>query len=185
MFMFTDGGPDHNCKHLSVQAALLALFLIGGMDTMVVLRTTPQQSWTKPAERGMSVLNLGLQGCALARTEMDKEFEVTMRKCNGMSALHRAAEASQSVAKAAQERQTQGQVLPSAQEEMEVNMPSSEQAVDALVNIPTGPDATIAEEHAAIHNDMRDANQTSDANQPTNQFFGNTIQHMLQRWSKI
>jgi hypothetical protein len=26
VFMFTDGGPDHNCKHLSVQAALLGLF---------------------------------------------------------------------------------------------------------------------------------------------------------------
>ncbi len=49
MFMFTDGGPDHNCKHLSVQATLLALFLIGGMDTMVVIRTAPQQSWTHPA----------------------------------------------------------------------------------------------------------------------------------------
>ena len=47
VFMFTDGGPDHNCKHLSVQAALLGLFLLGGMDTMVVLRTAPQQSWTK------------------------------------------------------------------------------------------------------------------------------------------
>ena len=46
-------------------------------------------------------------------------------------------------------------------------MPLGEQAVDVLVNIPTGPDATIAEEQAAIHNDMRDASQTSDANQPT------------------
>jgi hypothetical protein len=41
MFMFTDGSPDHNCKHLSVQAALLAMFLLGGMDTLVVLRAIP------------------------------------------------------------------------------------------------------------------------------------------------
>jgi len=89
-FIFTDGGPNHNCKHLAVQAALLALFLLLGMDTMVVLRTSPQQSWTNPAERVTSVLNLGLQGCALARIEMDKEFETTMRKCNGMNAIRRA-----------------------------------------------------------------------------------------------
>ena len=37
LFMFTDGGPDHNCKHITVQAARLALFLLNGMDTMVVL----------------------------------------------------------------------------------------------------------------------------------------------------
>jgi hypothetical protein len=91
LLMFTDGGPDHNCKHLSVQTALLAMFLLGGMDTMVVLRTAPQQSWTNPAERIMSILNLGLQGCSLARTAMDEKFEVTMRKCNGMSAIRRAA----------------------------------------------------------------------------------------------
>jgi hypothetical protein len=91
LLMFTDGGPDHNCKHLSVQVGLLATFLLGGMDTMVVLRTAPQQSWTNPAERIMSVLNLGLQGCSLARTAMDTKFEVTMRRCNGMNAIRRAA----------------------------------------------------------------------------------------------
>ncbi len=113
----------------------------------------------------MYVINLGLHGYALARTEMDKYFEVTMRKCNGMSALHMADEASQSVAKAAQERQIQGKVLPSAQEEIEVTMPSGEQAGDVLVDIPMEPEAIIAEEQEAVHNDMRDASQTSDANQ--------------------
>jgi hypothetical protein len=64
------------------------------VSTMEVLRTAPQQSWKNPAERVMSVLNLGLQGCSLARTAMDCEFEVTMRRCNGMNALRRAAEKS-------------------------------------------------------------------------------------------
>ena len=41
LLMFTYGGPDRNCKHLSVQMALLVLFLMGGMDTIVVLRTPP------------------------------------------------------------------------------------------------------------------------------------------------
>ncbi len=57
---------------------------------MIVLRIAPQQSWTNPAERVMSVLNLGLQGCSLARTAMDNKFEVTMRRCNGMNAICRA-----------------------------------------------------------------------------------------------
>jgi hypothetical protein len=91
LLIFTDGGPDHNCKHLSVQTAILAMFLLGGLDTMVVLKTAPQQSWTNPTERIMSGLNLGLQGCSLDRTAMDEKFEVTMRKCNGMSAIRRAA----------------------------------------------------------------------------------------------
>ncbi len=98
LLMFTDGGPDHNCNHLSVQTALLALFLICGMDTMVVLKTAPHQSWTNPAECITSVLNLGLQGCSLARTAMYANFEATMRKCNGMGALRRATDACSIVA---------------------------------------------------------------------------------------
>jgi hypothetical protein len=91
-FIFTDGGPDHNCKHLKIQATVLAMFVLGGgMDTMVVLRTAPQQSWNNPAERVMSVLNFGLQGSSLSRTEMDTTFVTTMRKCNGMNTIRRAA----------------------------------------------------------------------------------------------
>ncbi len=41
LLMFNDGDPDRNCKHLSVQVGLLATFLLGGMGTMVVLRTVP------------------------------------------------------------------------------------------------------------------------------------------------
>ena len=37
----------------------------------------------------MFVLNIGLQGCSLARTAIDKKSEVTMRKCNGMDAIWR------------------------------------------------------------------------------------------------
>jgi hypothetical protein len=77
--MFTDGGPDHSYKHFLFQTTLLALFLLGGMDTLILLRTAPQQSWTNPAERIMSVLNMGLQGCLLARIAMDAKFEVTAR----------------------------------------------------------------------------------------------------------
>jgi hypothetical protein len=92
--MFTNRGTYRNYKHLIVQTALLAMFLLGGMDTMIVLRAAPQQSWTNPTERAILVLNLGLQGCSLARTAMEDKFEVTMRRCNGMGEIRRAAEMS-------------------------------------------------------------------------------------------
>ncbi len=45
VIMYTDGGPDRNCKYMSMRLGLLALFLELDLDTMVVMRTTPTQSW--------------------------------------------------------------------------------------------------------------------------------------------
>ncbi len=73
MIIYTDGGPDHNNKHTSVRLGLLALFLDMDLDTMVVMRTAPTQSWANPVQRVMSVLNLGLQGVALAKFEIEKD----------------------------------------------------------------------------------------------------------------
>jgi hypothetical protein len=39
--LYTDGGPGHSCKHVSVRLGLLALFLELGVDTMVMMRTAP------------------------------------------------------------------------------------------------------------------------------------------------
>jgi hypothetical protein len=64
------------------------------LDTMVVMRRAPTQSWGNPVERVMSVLSLGLQRVALAREVMAKEnFEDTFKKCKGMSAVRKAADA--------------------------------------------------------------------------------------------
>jgi hypothetical protein len=88
LVMYTDGGPDHNNKHQSVRLGLLSLFMELDLDTMVVMRTAPTQSWGNPIERVMSVLNLGLQGVALARDELvGGTFEKEFKKCNGMSAV--------------------------------------------------------------------------------------------------
>jgi hypothetical protein len=92
LILFTDGGPDHNNKHMSVRLGLLALFLELDLDTMVVMRTAPTQSWSNPVERVMSVLNLGLQGVALAREEMVEEYETEFKKCNGMNAVRNLAQ---------------------------------------------------------------------------------------------
>jgi hypothetical protein len=88
LVVYTDGGPDHNLKHQGVRLGLLSLFMELDLDTMVVMRTAPTQSWGNPVERVMSVLNLGLQGVALARDELvGGEFEKEFKKCNGMGAV--------------------------------------------------------------------------------------------------
>jgi hypothetical protein len=94
VIMYTDGGPDHNCKHVSVRLGLLALFLELDLDTMVVMRMAPTQSWGNPVEIVMSVLYLGLHGIALAREELENGvYETDFKKCNGMSAVRSAAKA--------------------------------------------------------------------------------------------
>jgi hypothetical protein len=87
IFVMTDGGPDHNCNHLSVRMSWLGYFLQSGMDMLVVHRAAPTQSWTNPAERVMGPLNLAMQNMALARKKMDDSFEDAMRRCHGMSAV--------------------------------------------------------------------------------------------------
>ena len=59
---------------------------------MVVIRTALTHSWVKPVERVMSVLNLGLQGVALARCEMKKDYENIFKKCKGMKAVRNVAD---------------------------------------------------------------------------------------------
>ena len=84
-FAYTDGGPDHNKKHQSVRLGLVSLYMELHLDTMVVKRTAPTQSWGNPIERVMYVLNLGLQGVALARHELvGVTFEKNFKKCKGM-----------------------------------------------------------------------------------------------------
>jgi hypothetical protein len=91
--LYTDGGIGHNCKHTSVRLGLLALFFELDLDTMVVIRTAPTQSWGNPVERVRPVLNLGLQGVSLTRQEMAEVYEKDFRKCNGMISVRKVAEA--------------------------------------------------------------------------------------------
>ena len=129
---------------------------------MVVPRTAPQQSWTNPAERIMSILKLGLQGCALSRTEMDKDFEITMRKCNGMSAIQWAATSSQEVAIDTQMQQSQGQVPPPMQEVNDVNVQLGEPLTEALpTNFPAADDYVLLG-NEAISIDSSAVSQTLD-----------------------
>gem|GEM_PF-5387959 len=89
--IYTDGGPDHRTTYGSVQIALLCLFLRGDFDLLIATRTAPQQSWTNPAERIMSILNLGLQGVAIVRENMSDEMENLFNKCNKLEEIRQAA----------------------------------------------------------------------------------------------
>ena len=65
--LFTDGGCDHNIKHLFVQCVLLAFFKVCNFDILNVGRCVPYHSFVNPAERCMSLLNIGFHGLALER----------------------------------------------------------------------------------------------------------------------
>ena len=54
---------------------------------LVAVRTCPYQSWTNPAERVMSILNLALQNVSLERKEMDKESEKVMKNKKNVKAV--------------------------------------------------------------------------------------------------
>jgi len=80
--LYTDRDPDHRCNYGSVQVALICLFLHGDFDLLVAVCTAPNHSWTNPAERVMSTLNLGLQGVALKRDLMSSESEALFDTAN-------------------------------------------------------------------------------------------------------
>lgn len=63
--ILSDGGPDHRVCFGSVKVSMIALFLNLNLDMLVCMQMCPYQSWTNPAERVMSTLNLALQNVSL------------------------------------------------------------------------------------------------------------------------
>ena len=89
LFAFTDGGSDHRSTFLSVQLAWILLFLELDLDMIITCRTAPGHSYMNPAECCMSVLNLGLQNCGLARSAASNDMEKHFKTCNSMDALRK------------------------------------------------------------------------------------------------
>ena len=85
--ILSDGGPDHRLSYGSVQVALVALFIRLNLDMLIAVRTCPYQSWTNPAERIMSILNLALQNVSLQRSLMDEDSEKLIKNKNSMQAV--------------------------------------------------------------------------------------------------
>lgn len=93
--LYTDGGPDHRTTFGSVQISLLCLFLRGNFDILIALRTAPYHSWANPAERIMSIINLGLQGVAIMRDEMSSHLEEIFEKADTLEQIREAAKKNQ------------------------------------------------------------------------------------------
>ena len=89
MFVFSDGGPDHRVTYMSVKLLMICLhvFLQLDLDYLCVARTAPHHSFHNPAERIMSILNLGLQFVGLARASMSEEMEEKITFCNSVSEI--------------------------------------------------------------------------------------------------
>ena len=88
--LLTDGGCDHSIKYLFVRCALLALFKVCNFDILNVGRCAPYHSFVNPAERCMSLLNIGLQGLALERDNAGP-FESTLKSCGTIKSIRRKA----------------------------------------------------------------------------------------------
>ncbi len=82
LFIYSDGGPDYRLTYLSVQLSLICVFLELDLDFLCAARTAPHHSWRNPAERIMSLINLGLQCVGMMRKEMAPEDEATIANCN-------------------------------------------------------------------------------------------------------
>ena len=85
---YTDGGPDHRVTYASVQIALICLFLKTDSDMIIAVRTPPQNSWKDPAERVMSILNIGLQSVGLMRNQLTNvALEHKLKKAKNMKEI--------------------------------------------------------------------------------------------------
>ncbi|GBC18616.2 hypothetical protein GLOIN_2v1779563 [Rhizophagus irregularis DAOM 181602=DAOM 197198] len=91
LVIYTDGGADHQTTFGSVQLAMICLFLEGDFNFLAAVRTAPYHSWSNSAERIMSIINLGLQGVALKRSDMSSDSEKVFKNLGTMEEIRNAA----------------------------------------------------------------------------------------------
>ena len=103
LFIYSDGGPDHRLTYLSVQLSLISVFLKLDLDFLCGARTAPYHSWRNPAERIMSIINLGLQCVRIMRKEMTPETEASIASCNNMAQLSKVGESKPDLVQAVQD----------------------------------------------------------------------------------
>ena len=89
LLKFSDGGTDQRNTLESVKCSSICIFKELNLDLLVAARCAPGQRWTNPAERVMSILNIGLQNCALERAAGDETIEQTIGKCSSMDDIRK------------------------------------------------------------------------------------------------
>ena len=83
LLKFSDGGTDQ-CNTLeSVKCSLICIFKELDLDMLIAARCAPGQSWINPAERVMSILNIGLQNCAIEQVAGSDTFKKSLKSCSG------------------------------------------------------------------------------------------------------
>ena len=70
---YMDGGTGQRKTLESVKIASICLYKELDLDFIIVARCAPGHSYMNPAERIMSILNLGLQNVATERAPCDDE----------------------------------------------------------------------------------------------------------------
>jgi hypothetical protein len=70
---------------------MICLFLEGDFDFLAAIRTAPYHSWSNSAERIISIINLGLQGVALKRSDMSSDSEQIFKSLGTMEEIRNAA----------------------------------------------------------------------------------------------
>ena len=85
LLKFTDRETDQRNTLESVRCACICFFRELNLDMLVLARCAPSHSYTKPAERVMSILNVGLQNVALERSSWPDAVEQKLRQCNSMT----------------------------------------------------------------------------------------------------
>ncbi len=103
LFIYSDDGPDHRLTYLPVQLSLICVFLELDMDYLCAARTAPHHSRRNPAERIMSLINLGLQCVGMMRKEMAPEDEATIANCNSMAQHRKVAKSKPNILQAVQD----------------------------------------------------------------------------------
>ena len=73
LMKYTNGGADRGDTLESVKVASICLLTKLDLDFMIAARCAPGHSYLNPAERIMSILNLGLQNVAAKRAFCDNE----------------------------------------------------------------------------------------------------------------
>lgn len=90
LMKYTDGGTDQRNTLESVKCATICLFRELNLDMIILARCAPGHSYTNPAERVMSILNLGLQNVCLQRKSCEAEVETQLKRCGSMAELREA-----------------------------------------------------------------------------------------------
>jgi len=71
-----------------MKLALISLFRKLDLDYLCVTRTAPHHSYRNPAERVMSVLDLGLKSIGPSKREIEDPIkEEAVRKCSSLSEI--------------------------------------------------------------------------------------------------